>query len=123
MNLAPNVCYVTYANNSNSQIRDYGILNNENSSVSNVAYIADIKRNLISVAQLIDVNRTVELCKKHSYVMTRDRKECLIKSEHIETMYPLDIIMIISKPQLCLLSKYVPNVSWLWHQRLGHLNF
>ena len=38
-------------------------------------------------------------------------------------MYPLDINMIIGKPQLCLLSKAVPDVSWLWHRRLAHLNF
>ena len=55
--------------------------------------------------------------------MTEDRKECLIKSLRNKNMYPLDINMIIGKPQLCLLSKVVPDVSWLWHQRLAHVNF
>ena len=55
--------------------------------------------------------------------MTKDRKECLITSDYIKNMYPLDIKMIIRKPQLCLLSKVVPDLSWLWHRRLAHLNF
>ena len=55
--------------------------------------------------------------------MTEDQKEGLIKYLHNENMYPLDINMIIGKLQLCLLSKVVPNVSWLWHRRLAHLNF
>ena len=55
--------------------------------------------------------------------MTEDRKECLIKSLRNKNMYPLDINMIIGKHQLCLLSKAVPDVSWLWHRRLAHLNF
>ena len=38
-------------------------------------------------------------------------------------MYPLDINMIIGKPQLCLLLKPVLDISWLWYNRLSHLNF
>ena len=38
-------------------------------------------------------------------------------------MYPLDVSLIIGKPQLCFLSKVVSEVSWLWHRKLAHLNF
>lgn len=59
LKLTPNVGYVTYGNNSNSQIRGYGVLNNDNLSVYNVACVSDLKHNLISVAQLTDANRRV----------------------------------------------------------------
>lgn len=60
-----------------------------------------------------------------SYVIIEVQKECLIKSDQIKNMYPLDtnMIMIIRKPQLWLLAKPIPDVSWLWHQRLALLNF
>ena len=54
LKLSPNVGYVTYRNNSNSQICGYGTLTNGNFSISHVAYVADLKHNLISVAQLTD---------------------------------------------------------------------
>lgn len=30
--------------------------------------------------------------------------------------------MILGKPQICFLTKAAPNVYWLWHRRLAHLN-
>ncbi|XP_052626968.1 uncharacterized protein LOC128133534 [Lactuca sativa] len=60
LKLSSNDGYVTYGNNSNSQIPGYGILKNGNFSISNVAYVADLKNNLISVAQLTNANRRVE---------------------------------------------------------------
>ena len=115
LKLAPNAVYVTYDNNSNSQIWGYDILTNDKFSVSNVIDVADLKHNLISVAQLTDSSQKVEFFRKHSNFMIEDRKECLIKSNCNNNMYPLDIIMIIDKPQLCLLLKATPDVSWLWH--------
>lgn len=55
--------------------------------------------------------------------MTSDRNNCLIKSRRNGTMYPLDVSLIIGKPQLCFLSKAVSEVSWLWHRKLAHMNF
>lgn len=55
--------------------------------------------------------------------MTNDRNTCLIKSKVEGKMYPLDVSLIIGKPQLCFLSKAVSEVSWLWHHKLTHLNF
>ena len=85
------------------KFKGYGILTNGNFSISNVAYVSNLQHNLISLDQLTNANQRVEFCKKHSYVMTKEQKECLIKSDHIKNMYPLDINMIIIKPQLCLL--------------------
>lgn len=47
LKLAPDDGYVTYSNNSNSQIRGSDVLTNGNFFVSNVAYGADLKHNLI----------------------------------------------------------------------------
>ena len=55
--------------------------------------------------------------------MSKDQKECLIRSNCNKNTYPLDINMIIGKPQLSLLTKFVPDISWLWYKRPTHLNF
>lgn len=89
--------YVTYDNNANSQIQGYDVLTNGNSFVLNVAYVADLKLDLISIPQLTNANRQVEFYKKHIYVMEKDRKECLIKSDRNKNMYAFDINMTIGK--------------------------
>lgn len=81
LKLTPNIGFVTYGNKTNSQIRGYDILTNNIFYVYIVTYMTDLKHSVISVAQLTDANQRVELCKKHNYAMTEDRKECLIKSD------------------------------------------
>ena len=50
LKLSPNAGYVTYGNNSNSQIQGYGILTIGHLFVSNLAYVADLKHNIVNVA-------------------------------------------------------------------------
>ena len=115
--------FVTFVNDSNGVIKGYGVLTNGLITIQRVAFVSGLKHNLVSVGQLCRANFRVEFDKKHSYVLTESRDEVLITSGIDGNMYPLDINMFIGKPQLCLLSKAASNVSWLWHRRLGHLNF
>lgn len=47
---------------------------------------------------------------KRNYVMTKDQSKCIIQSSHNNNMYPLDINLIIGKPQMCFFSKGVSDV-------------
>ncbi|KAL4570004.1 hypothetical protein LXL04_025653 [Taraxacum kok-saghyz] len=115
--------HVTFGNDENGIIKGYGILTNGEFTIRRVAYVHGLKHNLISVKQLCNVGHRVEFDRGYSYIWNEDRTTCLATSKCNGNMYPLNIQMIVGKPQLCFLSKAVNDVSWLWHRRLCHLNF
>ncbi|GJU72659.1 retrovirus-related pol polyprotein from transposon TNT 1-94, partial [Tanacetum coccineum] len=47
----------------------------------------------------------------------------LIKGSHGYNLYTISIEDMLKSSSICLLSKASKNKSWLWHQRLNHLNF
>ena len=101
---------VTFGNSANGVIRGYGVLTTGNFSIQKVAYVEGLKHNLISVGQLCKAGHRVEFDDQFCYIMTSDRSTCLIKSRSEGTMYPLDVSLIIGKPQLCFLSKAISDV-------------
>ena len=115
--------YVTFGNDENGIILGYGILTNGEFTIRKVAYVQGLKHNLISVKQLCNVGHRVEFDRGFSYIWNEARSICLATSMCNGNMYPLNIQMIVGKPQLCFLSKAVNDISWLWHRRLCHLNF
>ena len=115
--------FVTFGNDENGTIMGYGILTNGEFTVRRVAYVHGLKHNLISVKQLCNVGHRVEFDRGYSYIWNEARTICLATSKCNGNMYPLNIQMILGKPQVCFLSKAVADVSWLWHRRLCHLNF
>ena len=115
--------FVTFGNDANRKIMGCGVLTNGNFTIRRVAYVHGLKHNLISVGQLCNTGHRVEFDRGFSYIWNESRTTCLATSPKIGTMYPLQIQMIIGKPVLCLLSRAVNDISWLWHRRLCHLNF
>ncbi|GJT00419.1 retrovirus-related pol polyprotein from transposon TNT 1-94 [Tanacetum coccineum] len=60
---------------------------------------------------------------KHScYVRDTDGVE-LIKGSRGSSLYTISVEDMMKSSPICLLSKASKNKSWLWHQRLNHLNF
>ena len=105
--------FVTFGNDANGKIMDYGVLTNGNFTIRRVAYVHGLKHNLISVGQLCNTGHRVEFDCGFSYIWNESCTTCLATSLKIGTMYPLQIQMIIGKPLLCLLSKAVNDISWL----------
>lgn len=105
--------HVTFRNNANGTIRGYGVLTTGNFSIQRVVYVEGLKHNLIGVGQLCKACHRVEFDNEYCYIMTSDRNTCLIKSKVERIIYPLDVSLIIGKPQICFLSKEVYEVSWL----------
>nr|GFA22423.1 hypothetical protein [Tanacetum cinerariifolium] len=47
----------------------------------------------------------------------------LIKGSRGSNLYTISVEDVMKSSPICLLSKASKNKSWLWHQRLNHLNF
>ncbi|XP_052627489.1 uncharacterized protein LOC128134106 [Lactuca sativa] len=91
---------VKYGNNSFGTIKGNKMITNGEFSIRKVAYVEGLQHNLISVSQLV-----------------------VLKSLRKSEMYPLNLNPIRGKPVVCLLTKANSEESWLWQQRLSHLNF
>nr|GEX58408.1 integrase, catalytic region, zinc finger, CCHC-type, peptidase aspartic, catalytic [Tanacetum cinerariifolium] len=85
--------------------------------------------NLFSIVNVEAVNNTpiqsvtqdVLVCRIQQFYLHRWVK--LIKGSRGSNLYTISIEDMIKSSPICLLSKASKNKSWLWHQRLNHLNF
>nr|GFC02552.1 hypothetical protein [Tanacetum cinerariifolium] len=47
----------------------------------------------------------------------------LLKGNHSINLYTINLYDMASASPICLMARATPTKSWLWHQRLSHLNF
>nr|GEV74481.1 retrovirus-related Pol polyprotein from transposon TNT 1-94 [Tanacetum cinerariifolium] len=103
-------------------IMGYGDYVIGNSVISRVYYVEGLGHNLFSVGQFCDSDLEVAFRKHSCYVRDTDGVE-LIKGSRGSNLYTISIEDMMKSSPICLLSKASKNKSWLWHQRLNHLNF
>nr|GEV93847.1 retrovirus-related Pol polyprotein from transposon TNT 1-94 [Tanacetum cinerariifolium] len=99
--------------------RDYVI---GDSVISRVYYVEGLGHNLFSVRQFCDFDLEVAFRKHFCYVRDMNSFE-LIKGSCGSRLYTVSVEDMMKSSPVCLLSKASKNKSWLWHQRLNHLNF
>nr|GEZ60467.1 integrase, catalytic region, zinc finger, CCHC-type, peptidase aspartic, catalytic [Tanacetum cinerariifolium] len=97
-------------------IMGYGDYVIGDSVISRVYYMEGLRHNLFSVRQFCDADMEVAFRKHSFYVQDTDG----VRGSNLYTVLVED--MMKSSP-ICLLCKASKNKSWLWHQRLNHLNF
>ncbi|XP_073103835.1 uncharacterized protein [Elaeis guineensis] len=87
--------------------------------ISNVYYVPDLKSNILSIGQLLEKGYIIHM--KGSSLTLRDWNGKLIACVQMakNRMFPL---LLKTDSQNCL-QVDIKNPSWLWHLRLGHLNF
>jgi hypothetical protein len=93
-------------------------IGNKNEKAENVLLVEDIKHNILSVSQMCDQGHKV----------TFDSQKCEIRKEGSRKLVTTasrtsNNIYVLSKigNQKCCLGK--EDESWLWHRRMGHMNF
>nr|GEX10997.1 integrase, catalytic region, zinc finger, CCHC-type, peptidase aspartic, catalytic [Tanacetum cinerariifolium] len=113
---------VRFGNDHFGAIMGYGDYVIGDSVISMVYYVEGLGPNLFSVGQFCDSNLEVALRKHSFYVRDTDCIE-LIKGSRGFNLYTISVEDMMKSSPVCLLSKASKNKSWLWHQRLNHLNF
>ncbi|GKA82599.1 zinc finger, CCHC-type containing protein [Tanacetum coccineum] len=96
-----------------------GCRNQEQKIVSNVYYIPNLKSNILSLGQLTEIGCKV-IMDGNKLTLYDKSKRLLMKVERSKNRL-YSIRLQIDTP-ICLLAN-VDNQAWLWHARLGHLNF
>ncbi|GJZ41320.1 zinc finger, CCHC-type containing protein [Tanacetum coccineum] len=98
---------------------DASIWNHEQKIVSDVYYIPNLKSNILSLGQLTEIGCKI-IMDGNKLTLYDKNKKLLMKVERSKNRL-YNIRLQIEAP-ICLLAN-VDNQAWLWHARLGHLNF
>ncbi|GJZ08437.1 retrovirus-related pol polyprotein from transposon TNT 1-94 [Tanacetum coccineum] len=88
---------------------------------SRVYYVEGLGYNLFFVGQFCDSDLEVAF-RKHTYFIRDLDGVDLLKGSRGLNLYTLSMDNLLLSSLICLLSKASKTKSWLWHQRLSHLN-
>jgi hypothetical protein len=110
---------VTFGNDAPGKIKGKGIVNlcNEKRKAQDVFLVEYLKHNLLSVSQVCDRGCEVVFTSKDCRIKTVDSGQLVAKGIRTEN----NVYVLKEEEEECNLIKY--DESWLWHRRLGHLNF
>nr|GEU82321.1 hypothetical protein [Tanacetum cinerariifolium] len=81
-----------------------------------------IGHNLFSIGQICDKGLEVTFRKSTCFVRNEDGVD-LLTDDRLSNLYTIPLNEVASNSLTCLLAKASSSQSWLWHQRLLHLNF
>nr|GEV38925.1 retrovirus-related Pol polyprotein from transposon TNT 1-94 [Tanacetum cinerariifolium] len=113
---------VVFKDNSSSDTEGYGSVNRNKITFTRVAYVNGLKRNLISINQLCDANFKVLFTKTQGTIFNQNDEVVLIAPRSRDVCV-IDMTSYNEESNTCFFAKASPNVNWLWHKRLSHLNF
>ncbi|GJR82396.1 retrovirus-related pol polyprotein from transposon TNT 1-94 [Tanacetum coccineum] len=91
-------------------------------TIKKVYYVEGLGHNLFSVGQFCDKGLEVAFRNSTCFVRNEDGVD-LLTGDHSSNLYTIALNEITSNSSACLLAKASSLQSWLWHQRLSHLNF
>nr|GEZ81922.1 uncharacterized mitochondrial protein AtMg00810-like [Tanacetum cinerariifolium] len=103
-------------------IIDSGCSKHMTGNRAKVYYVEGLGHNLFSVGQFCDKGLEVAFRKSTCFVRNEDGVDFLT-GDRSSNLYTLALNEVTSNSLTCLLAKASSSQSWLWHQRLSHLNF
>ncbi|GJR05820.1 retrovirus-related pol polyprotein from transposon TNT 1-94 [Tanacetum coccineum] len=113
---------VKFGNDHVAKILGYGDYQIGNVTISRVYYVEGLGHNLFSVGQFCDSNLEVAFRQHTCFIRNLEGVDLLTGSRG-NNLYTLSLRDMLASSPICLLSKASKTKSWLWHQRLSHLNF
>nr|GEV00433.1 putative ribonuclease H-like domain-containing protein [Tanacetum cinerariifolium] len=113
---------VRFGNNDFAVIAGYRDVVIGSMTIKKVYYVEGLGHNLFSVGQFYDKGLEVAFRKSTCFVRNEDGVD-LLTGDQSSNLYTIALNEIASNSSTCLLVKASSSQSWLWHQRLSHLNF
>jgi hypothetical protein len=110
---------VTFGNDAPGKIKGKGMvsLNNVKGKAQDVLLVDGLKHNLLSVSQMCDIGCEVLFTSKDCKIKSLNSGQVVAKGIRTEN----NVYVLKENREECHLRKH--DESWLWHRRLGHLNF
>nr|GEV67432.1 retrovirus-related Pol polyprotein from transposon TNT 1-94 [Tanacetum cinerariifolium] len=113
---------VRFGNDHIATILGYGDLKWGNITITRVYFVEGLGYNLFLVGQFCDANLEVAFRRNTCFIRDLDGVD-LLKGNRSTNLYTINLNHMASSSPICLMARATPTKSWLWHQRLSHLNF
>nr|GEV43404.1 retrovirus-related Pol polyprotein from transposon TNT 1-94 [Tanacetum cinerariifolium] len=113
---------VRFENDHVAAILGFGDLQSGNILITRVYFIEGLGHNLFSVGQFCDSDLEVAFRRNTCFVRNLEGVY-LLKGNRTTNLYTINLHDMASASPICLMARASSNKSWLWHQRLSHLNF
>nr|GEU98798.1 retrovirus-related Pol polyprotein from transposon TNT 1-94 [Tanacetum cinerariifolium] len=112
---------VHFENDHVAAILGFGDLQWGNILITRVYFIEGLGHNLFSVGQLCDLDLEVAFQRNACFVRNLEGVD-LLKGYRSTNLYTINLHEMASTSSICLMAHASSTKSWLWHQRLSHLN-
>nr|GEW42221.1 retrovirus-related Pol polyprotein from transposon TNT 1-94 [Tanacetum cinerariifolium] len=113
---------VRFGNDHVAAMLGFGDLQWGNILITKVYFVEGLGHNLFSVGQLCDSDLEVAFRRNACFVRNLKGVD-LLKGDHSTNLYTINLYEMTSASLICLMARASSTKSWLWHQRLSHLNF
>nr|GEV75117.1 retrovirus-related Pol polyprotein from transposon TNT 1-94 [Tanacetum cinerariifolium] len=113
---------VRFGNDHVDAILGFGDLQWGNILITRVYFAEGLDHNLFSVGQFCDSNLEATFRRNACFVKNLEGVD-LLKGDHSTNLYTINLHEMASVSPICLMARASSTKSWLWHQRLSHLNF
>nr|GEX89190.1 integrase, catalytic region, zinc finger, CCHC-type, peptidase aspartic, catalytic [Tanacetum cinerariifolium] len=118
----PNSTSLLGRNDHVAAILGFGDLQWGNILINRVYFVKGLGHNLFSVGQFCDFDLEVAFRRNACFVRNLEGVD-LLKGDHSTNLYTINLHEMAYASPICLMAHASSNKSWLWHQRLSHLNF
>nr|GEV55447.1 integrase, catalytic region, zinc finger, CCHC-type, peptidase aspartic, catalytic [Tanacetum cinerariifolium] len=113
---------VRFGNDHVAAILGFSDLQWENILITRVYFVEGLGHNLFSVGQFYDSDLEVAFRRNACFVRNLEGVD-LLKGDRSTNLYTINLHEMASASPICLMARASSTKSWLWHQRLSHLNF
>nr|GEZ32531.1 retrovirus-related Pol polyprotein from transposon TNT 1-94 [Tanacetum cinerariifolium] len=113
---------VRFGNDHVAAILGFGDLQWGNILITRVYFVEGLGHNLFSVWQFCDSDLEVTFRRDACFIRNLEGVD-LLKGNRSTNLYTINLHEMASASPICLMAHASSTKSWLWHQRLSHLNF
>nr|GFA39917.1 retrovirus-related Pol polyprotein from transposon TNT 1-94 [Tanacetum cinerariifolium] len=113
---------VRFGNDHVAAILGFGDLQWGNILITRVYFVEGLGHNLFSVGQFCDSDLEVAFRRDTCFVRNLEGVD-LLKGDRSTNLYTINLHEMASASPICLMARASSTKSWLWNQRLSHLNF
>nr|GFB00542.1 retrovirus-related Pol polyprotein from transposon TNT 1-94 [Tanacetum cinerariifolium] len=113
---------VRFGNDHVVAILGFGDFQWGNILITRVYFVEGLGHNLYSVGQFCDSELEVAFRRNACFVINLEGVD-LLSGNRITNLYTINLHDMASASSICLMARASSTKSWLWHQRLSHLNF
>ncbi|GJX66991.1 retrovirus-related pol polyprotein from transposon TNT 1-94 [Tanacetum coccineum] len=113
---------VRFGNDHVVTILGYGDLQWGYILITRVYFVEGLGHHLFLVGQFCDLDLEVAFRRNTRFVRNLEGVD-LLKGNRSTNLYTINLHEMTSASHICLISRATSTKSWLWHQRLSHLNF